>query len=102
MARFEMNLLMAVQTSDDEITTVQHDIMCFCEDASDANDIRQKAHQIISEMMQDEEGEVLFGSADIELKDTMLNITFRNKNHDEEDILSLMSMILDGDESTMH
>lgn len=101
MARFEMNLMMAIQGEDD-VHVIEHDIMCFCENPKNREEVTEKAHKIISEMMQSEEGEVLFGLAEVEMEDSMINITFRNKNYAEEEMNRLMDIILDIDTETMH
>ena len=104
MARFEMNLLMALMEGD-EISTVEHDIICFCNDASDMVEIQEKANDIIREMIhdhEDDESEVLFGSAIVDMKETTLSLQFMNKNKDRDEMYRLMDLILDTDEETMH
>lgn len=104
MARFEMNLLMALM-EDSEINTVEHDIICFCNDDSDIEEVHEKANDIIREMINDyesDESEVLFGSAIIDLDTTTLSLQFMNKNKDRDEMYQLMDLILDTDEETMH
>jgi hypothetical protein len=104
MARFEMNLLIAL-SEDGDITTVEHDIICFCADNRDIEDIRRKSNDIIYEMIDDyesDESEVLFGLATVDLETTTLSLHFLNKNKDRDEIFQLMDMILDTDRETMH
>jgi hypothetical protein len=104
MARFEMSLLMALMECN-EITTIEHEIICFCNDSSDPEEIHEKANEIIKEMINDhesEDSEVLFGSAIIELDNTTLSLQFMNKNKDRDEMYKLMDLILDTDEETMH
>ena len=101
MARFEMNLLMAT-IEDEEVNTIEHDIICFCEDKSNIDEVHAKANEIITEMINDEESEVLFGAATIDLDNITLSLNFMNRERDRDEIHRIMDLILDTDEETMH
>lgn len=101
MARFEMSLLLAV-VDENEIETVEHEIMCFCKDRDDISEVHMAAERVITQMLGIEEGEILFGSATIDLDMTTLSITFKNQNADEDEINQIMDLILDTPETTIH
>ncbi len=70
----------------------------------DLEEITDTANEVIKEEIgESEEGEVLFGSADVSIKDKVkLKITFKNKDCDTEEIEDLLDLILDKTDQTIH
>ena len=80
MARFEMILSIAKRSSERELYTEETKYVCFCENLKDLSEITDTANEVIQDELEDsEEGEVLFGSADVIVNDlTILMLQYTN------------------------
>ena len=104
MARFELVLSLAKRNDDNELYTEETGYVCFCKNLKDLEEITDTANEVIKEEIgESEEGEVLFGSADVFIKDKVkLKITFKDKDCDVEEIENLLNLILDKTDQTIH
>ena len=103
MARFEIELTLAMKNNDHELITVVHNIMCFCKEKNDIDEIENRSRNDASENI------VVFGSANIvvqnEEKEISLTLLFKNiddfKNEEVNEILDLL-LLNEETENTIH
>ena len=88
MARFEMILSIAKRSSERELYTEETKYVCFCENLKDLSEITDTANEVIQDELEDsEEGEVLFGSADVIVNDlTILMLQYTNSQLPKKEI----------------
>ena len=86
MARFEMILSIAKRSSEKELYTEETKYVCFCKNLKDLKEITDTANEVIQDELEDsEEGEVLFGSADVIVNDlTILMMHIQIANFQEK------------------
>ena len=86
MARFEMILSIAKRSSERELYTEETKYVCFCENLKDLSEITDTANEVIQDELEDsEEGEVLFGSADVIVNDlTILMLQYTQTTNFKE------------------
>ena len=103
MARFEIFLILAKRKDDDEIYTDNLEYVCFCEGSYNQDAMSKKTSNVIQGEIDDSEDEVLFGSANIIIRDKVVcAISFKNKDCDPEEIDHLLDLILEDKEEIMH
>ena len=98
MARFEIELTLAMKNDDHELITDVHNIMCFCKNKNDIDEIENRSRNVISSYVDASENIVIFGSANIvvknEEKEIYLTLFFKNiddfKNEEVNEILNLI------------
>lgn len=109
MARFEIELTLAMKNDDHELITVVHNIMCFCKNKNDIDEIENRSRNVISSYVDASENIVVFGSANIvvknEEKEISLTLLFKNiddfKNEEVNEILDLL-LLNQETENTIH
>ena len=103
MARFEIFLILAKRKDDDEIYTDNLEYVCFCEGSYNQDAMSKKTSNVIQGEIDESEDEVLFGSANIIIRDKVISaISFKNKDCDPEEIDHLLDLILEDKEEIMH
>lgn len=105
MPRFELVLSIAKRSDEQELYTEEYDYMCFCKDLGDIEEITDTVNEIVHEEFQgNEEGEVLFGTADVIINEsTVLMMQYKNKEVPREELNEIMDLIIDGaGEETLH
>lgn len=105
MPRFELVLSIAKRSDEQELYTEEYDYMCFCKDLGDIDEITKTVNKIVhEEFREDEEGEVLFGTADVIINElTVLMMQYKNKEVPKEELNEIMDLIIDGaGEETVH
>ena len=101
MAKFEISLLLTKTKDNGEFYTDKLNFICFCKDTYDEEEIDEKTDQLIKDHISDSEDQILFGSADIIVKDVHVStIGFQNKDCDQGLIANAIDLIL-GDEERM-
>ena len=103
MARFEVFLVLVKRKDDGEVYTDDLEYVCYCDDTYKHAHMSDATNELIQEEVNESEDEVLFGSADVSIKDKVkLKITFKNKDCDPEEIDHLLDLILEDKEEIMH
>ena len=103
MAKFEVFLVLAKRKDNGEVYTDDLEYVCFCDDTYKHAHMSDATNELIQEEVNSSEDEVLFGSADIFVKDEVkMKITFKNKHCTTEEIDDLLDLILDKTEEVMH
>lgn len=77
----------------------------LCKDLGDIDEITKTVNKIVhEEFLEDEEGEVLFGTADVIINElTVLMMQYKNKEVPKEELNEIMDLIIDGaGEETVH
>ena len=103
MARFEMVLSLAKRSSQRELYTEETKYVCFCKNLKDLSEITDTANEVIQDEMEDsEEGEVLFGSADVIVNDlTILMLQYTNSELPKKEIDEIIDLLTE-QEGAMH
>ncbi len=103
MARFEMILSIAKRSSERELYTEETKYVCFCENLKDLSEITDTANEVIQDELEDsEEGEVLFGSADVIVNDlTILMLQYTNSQLPKKEIDEIIDLLTE-QEGAMH
>ena len=98
MARFEMILSIAKRSSERELYTEETKYVCFCKNLKDLREITDTANEVIQDELEDsEEGEVLFGSADVIVnKSTLMMMHYKNSDIPKEEINEIVDLLIDG------
>jgi len=104
MARFEVNIVYAKMEEDGVSTyTEEYDYICFCSEGKSVKYIKEKISEMIEDEIASSEDEVLFGSADVIVRDKVqLKVTFRNRDCDPEEVEELLDLILEETDRTIH
>jgi hypothetical protein len=103
MAKFDVFLVLVKRKDDGEVYTDDLEYVCYCDDTYKNAHMSDATNELIQEEVNDSEDEVLFGSADVSIKDKVkLKITFKNKDCDTEEIEDLLDLILDKTDQTIH
>tara|TARA_R100000935_G_scaffold44271_1_gene67139 strand:+ start:1982 stop:2290 length:309 start_codon:yes stop_codon:yes gene_type:complete len=92
MPRFEIYLMFAEK---DELTveTSEYKMVCWVKDPSNMVEVQKTANEVIEDHIEDAEKEVLFGTASVMIEGSeVLNIGFRNKDADPDDISEVIEL----------
>jgi|TARA_R110000803_G_C11712725_1_gene287150 hypothetical protein len=101
MPRFEMNL-MITEKSGERVETIEYEIVCFVNNPADFNEVESSANLVINDHLEGAKNIVLFGTAVVEIKGKeVFNISFRNKDADQDEINSIINLCVTG-EGTIH
>ena len=96
-------LVLVKRKDNSEIYTDDLEYVCFCDDTYKQVHMSDATNELIQEEVNSSEDEVLFGSADVFVKDEVkMKITFKNKHCTTEEIDDLLDLILDKTEEVMH
>ena len=103
MARFELVLSLAKRNDDNELYTEETGYVCFCKNIKDLEEITDTANEVIKEEIgESEEGEVLFGSADVIVNDlTILMLQYTNSELPKKEIDEIIDLLTE-QEGAMH
>ena len=105
MARFEMILSIAKRKVKEKLYTEETKYICFCKNLKDLKEITDTANEVIQDEMEDsEEGEVLFGSADVIVNDlTILMLQYTNSQLPKKEIDEIIDLLTEqqGDNALM-
>ena len=87
----------------DMILFFQHSYVCFCKNLKDLREITDTANEVIQDELEDsEEGEVLFGSADVIVNDlTILMLQYTNSELPKKEIDEIIDLLTE-QEGAMH
>lgn len=103
MPRFDLYLVLAEYTPDDEIESKEYEIMCYVKDENNFTEIQNVANQVIQEEIENSENMILFGTAAAFVKGReVLNIALRNKDVDPEDINEAVELFGSSEGETIH
>lgn len=103
MPRFDLFLVVAGYTPDDEIESNEYEIMCYVKDENDFTEIQKVANQVVQEEIENSENVILFGTAAAFVKGReILNIALRNKDKDPEEINEIVELFGSTEGETMH
>ena len=101
MPRFEMYLMIA-EKSEENIKTSEIEMVCWVNDPEDLGEVQEVANEVIEEHIYDAENTVLFGTATVIIKGSeVLNIGFRNKDADPEEVDEVIELF-GSREETLH
>ena len=102
MPRFEMYLLIAELSDDNEIITREYEMICYVKSTEDTKSIEASANKVIQSHVSDAEHTVAFGTALISIKgEEIMNIGFRNTELEYEDVNNVIDLFM-SDEGTVH
>ena len=103
MARLEMVLSLAKRSNQRELYTEETKFVCFCKNLKDLSEITDTANEVIQDEVEDsEEGEVLFGSADVIVNDlTILMLQYTNSQLPNKEIDEIIDLLTE-QEGEMH
>ena len=98
MARFELIVSMAKRKEDNELYTENRQYMCYCTDLGNVEEITETVNEIVyDEFQENEEDEVLFGSADVIVnKSTLMMMHYKNSDIPKEEINEIVDLLIDG------
>ena len=103
MAKFEVFLVMAKKKDNGEVYTEDLEYACYCDDTYKHVHMSDTANELIQDEVDSSEDEVLFGSADVIVRDRVqLKVTFRNRDCDHEEVEELLDLILEETDRTIH
>ena len=103
MAKFDVFLVLVKRKDDGEVYTDDLEYVCYCDDTYKHAHMSDATNELIQEEVNESEDEVLFGSADVFIKDKVkLKITFKDKDCNVEEIENLLNLILDKTDQTIH
>ena len=101
MPRFEMYLMIA-EKGEENIETSEIEMVCWVNDPEDLGEVQEVANEVIEEHIYDAEHTVLFGTATVIIKGSeVLNIGFRNKDADPEEVDEVIELF-GSREETVH
>ncbi len=101
MPRFEMHL-MFTERDDDSVETSEIEMVCWVNDSTNLAEVQDRANEVIHDHLEEAEKEILFGTATILIKGhEVLNIGFRNKDVDPEEINEVVELF-GSREETIH
>ncbi len=102
MPRFEMYLMIAEQ-DDENVETSEFEMVCWVNDPDDLGEIQKAANEVIQEHIEEAEHVVLFGTATVIIEgQEVLNIGFRNKDADPDEINEVIELFGSIGRETMH
>lgn len=103
MARFELVLSVAKRNDDNELYTEETGYVCFCKNLKDLEEITDTANEVIKEEIgESEEGEVLFGSADVIINNlTVLMLQYTNTELPEDEMDEIIDLLTES-KGAMH
>ena len=95
MARFELVLSLAKRNDDNELYTEETEYVCFCKNLKDLEEITDTANEVIKEEIgESEEGEVLFGSADVIINNlTVLMLQYTNSELPRDEMDEIIDLL---------
>ena len=103
MAKFEVFLVLAKRKDNGEVYTDDLEYVCFCDDTYKHDHMSDATNELIQEEVNSSEDEVLFGSADVFVKDEVkMKITFRSKDCTTEEVDNILDLILEETDRTIH
>ena len=92
MPRFEMYLMFA-EKEDNNVETSEYEMVCWVNDPSNMIEVQSAANEVIQDHIEEAEKEVLFGTATVMIEgQEVLNIGFRNKDADPEEISEVIEL----------
>ena len=101
MPRFEMYLMIA-EKDGINVETSEIEMVCWVNDPEDLGEVQEVANEVIEEHIHDAENTVLFGTATVIIKGLeVLNIGFRNKEADPEEVDEVIELF-GSREETLH
>jgi hypothetical protein len=101
MPRFEMYLMIA-EKDGINVETSEIEMVCWVNDPEDLGEVQEVANEVIEEHIYDAENTVLFGTATVIIKGLeVLNIGFRNKEADPEEVDEVIELF-GSREETLH
>ena len=102
MPRFEMYLMYA-EANEDLIETSEFEMVCWVDDPEDLDEVQGVANEVIQQHIEEAEHVVLFGTATVIIQGSeVMNIGFRNKEADPEDIDEVLELFGSTERETMH
>jgi len=101
--RFDLYLVVAGYTPDDEIESNEYEIMCYVKDESDFTEIQRVANKVIQDEIENSDNLILFGTAAAFVKgQEVLNIALRNKDIDPEEVNQVAELFGSSEGETIH
>ena len=103
MPRFDLFLVVAGYTPEDEIESNEYEIMCYVKDENDFAEIQKVANEVIQEEIENSDNLILFGTAAAFVRgQEVLNIALRNKDIDPEEVNQVAELFGSTGEETIH
>ena len=103
MAKFEVFLVLAKRNDNGEVYTDDLEYVCFCDDTYKHAHMSDATNELIQDEVDASEDQVLFGSADVFVKDEVkMKITFRSKDCTVEEVDNILDLILEETDRTIH
>tara|TARA_R100000697_G_scaffold66663_1_gene79336 strand:- start:125 stop:421 length:297 start_codon:yes stop_codon:yes gene_type:complete len=92
-----MVLSLAKRSSQRELYTEETKYVCFCKNLKDLEEITGTANEVIQDELEDsEEGEVLFGSADVIVNGlTVLMLQYTNSDLPKREVNEILDLLIE-------